>query len=125
MRLLDKAGSPRYLYEEVKALLNKQSKHGFQISEAISRDVLMKSLYHQFPCPQVQQRTVSNLDVYKFPFVGMLQDLLDNCGSDIHIIDNETINRQNEISFETKSELWNSAWMVDTFQKCPSNVPEL
>jgi hypothetical protein len=55
IRLLDKAGSPRYLYQEVKALLNKQCKNGFQISEAMSREVLMKSLYHQFPCPQVQR----------------------------------------------------------------------
>ena len=74
MRLLDKAGSPRYLYDEVKALLNKQSKNGFQISEAMSREVLMKSLYHQFACPQVQHCKVSSYDVYKFPFVGMLQD---------------------------------------------------
>ena len=62
MRLLDKAGSPRYLYDEVKALLNKQSKNGFQISEAMSREALMKSLYHRFACPQVKRCKVSSYD---------------------------------------------------------------
>jgi Plavaka transposase len=121
MRVLDKAGSPRYLYEEVKALLNKQAKNGFQISEAMSRDVLMKSLYQQFPCPKVQQCKVSSYDVYKFPFVGMLQDLLDNCASDIHIIEKDMVNSVNcgpGIHCATKAELWNSSWMQDTFQKC-------
>lgn len=95
MRLLDKAGSPRYLYDEIKALLNKQLRNGFHISEAMSREAIMKSLYHQFQCPQVQRCNVSNYDVYKFPFVGMLQDLLDNCGSDIHIIDRNTVTSDN------------------------------
>ena len=115
MRLLDKAGSPRYLYDEVKALLNKQTKNGFEISEAMSREFLMKSLYRQFPCPLVQQCKVSNYDVYKFPFVGMLQDLLDNCGTDIHVIDKSNVDNGN---LSTRSELWNSSWMTDTFQKC-------
>ena len=118
MRLLDKAGSPRYLYDEVKALLNKQSKNGFHISEAMSREVLMKSLYHRFACPQVERRKVSSYDVYKFPFVGMLQDLLDNCGSDIHIIENIPGKSDQNISLATKSELWNSSWMADTFRNC-------
>ena len=113
MRLLDKAGSPRYLYNEVKALLNKQCKNGFQISEAMSREFLMKSLYNRFPCPAVQRCQVSGYDVYKFPFVGMLQDLLDNCGHDIHVIDKDNDCR---LDFTTKSELWNSSWMTDTFQ---------
>jgi hypothetical protein len=119
MRLLDKAGSPRYLYEEVKALLNKQSKNGFDITKGMSREVLMRSLYDRFPCPQVQQCKVASYDVYKFPFVGMLQDLLDNCGSDIHIINNDVSNRsETHTNSATKSELWNSSWMSDTFQKC-------
>jgi len=116
MRLLDKAGSPRYLYNEVnKTLLNKQCKNGFQVSEAMSQEFLMKSLYSQFPCPDVQQCQVSGYDVYKFPFIGMLQDLLDNCGNNIHVID-----KDNDYSLDvaTKSELWNSSWMADTFQQC-------
>ena len=63
--------------------------------------------------PQVQERcNVSNYDVYKFPFVGMLQDLLDNCGSDIK----NTVTSDN-LNFATKSEVWNSTWMADTFQQ--------
>jgi hypothetical protein len=87
MRLLDKAGSPRYLYDELKALLHRKqvSNNGFQVSKAMSRDALMKSLFDRFPCPDVDHCRVSNHDVNKFPFVGMLQDLLDRCGSEMTI----------------------------------------
>jgi|GEM_PF-4704884 hypothetical protein len=116
MRLLDKAGSPRYLYDELMALLRKQvSNNGFDVSEAMSRDAVLKSLYDRFPCPPVEHCRVSNYDVFKFPFVGMLQDLLDSCGSEMHVINKQ--DQERSIDPLTKSELWNSDWMADTFRR--------
>jgi hypothetical protein len=97
------------------ALLRKQvSNNGFDVSEAMSRDALLKSLYDRFPCPHVEHCRVSNYDVYKFPFVSMLQDLLDSCGSEMHVIDKKN---HESIDPSTKSELWNSDWMAETFQR--------
>lgn len=125
MRLLDKAGSPRYLYDDVNALLKKHFKKGFPVIAAMSRELLLKKMYQQFPsCPNVEERVVSGYSVFKFPFVGMLQDLLDysfgSIGGSIHIIDKDVVCKNNDTNQATKSELWNSPWMKQTFEQCES-----
>lgn len=122
MRMLDKAGSPRYLYDDVRALLNNFFHNGGlqETKEMMSRETLMKSLYEKFHYPQVQTRQIASYHVHKFPFVDMLQDLVDSCGNDIHIIDipNTAATAEQNDNLTTKSELWNTSWMVNTFRNC-------
>ena len=43
MRKLDRAGAPRYLFNDIKGLLRKQVASGFEVKDLLSREVLMKS----------------------------------------------------------------------------------
>ena len=55
--------------------------------------------------------TVGDSPVFKFPFVHMLQNLLDVVGPDLHLIDPTAIR-----STGLSDELWNTSWMINTFR---------
>lgn len=119
MRLMDDAGCSRGLYEDVKALIKKHYKKGFDLSQLMSRKALMTSLYDHFHYPMVQQKRVCGYDIYRFPFVTMLQDLLDHSSKDIHIIHNRLQSDTIELA-SNSSELWHSKWITDLFRHNPT-----
>jgi hypothetical protein len=112
MTLLDNAGCPLKTYEQVVALLKKQEKRGFLYSKAHSREKLLNLLRQKFHCPSIQSSIVNNCEVFSFPFVDMLQDLVDTAGSSLHMI---SPTRDNEIL--SSDELWNTPWMQQTFHQ--------
>jgi len=112
MTLLDDAGCPRKTYEEVVCLLKKQQKRGFSVSEAHSREKLLSILKHKFHCPSIQSSFVNSCEVFSFPFVDMLQDLIDTSSSHLHKI------CPNSVADTKSDELWDTQWMQDTFT-CP------
>ena len=100
---LDDAKAPRNCYDRLIALLKRQHKMGFSIADAIGRDTFLKSLKKKFQSPVVKSVTVGTSPVFKFPFVHMLQNLLDDVGPDLHLIN------PNSIAFTGSSdELWNT-----------------
>jgi len=50
---LDEAKAPRNCYDRLIALLKKQQKMGFSISDAIGRDTFLKSLKKKFKSPAI------------------------------------------------------------------------
>jgi Plavaka transposase len=108
---LDDAKAPRNCYDGLIALLKRQQKMGFSITEAIGRDTFLKSLKKKFKSPSVSSVTVGTSPVFKFPFVHMLQNLLDVVGSDLHLINPNSI-----CSTGSSDELWNTKWMINTFR---------
>jgi Plavaka transposase len=108
---LDDAKAPRNCYDRLVALLKKQHKLGFSIADAIGRDTFLKSLKKKFNSPVVDSVTVGKSPVFKFPFIHMLQNLLDVVGPELHLIDPTAIR-----STGLTDELWNTRWMVDTFR---------
>lgn len=113
MTLLDDAGCPLNTYEQVVSLLKKQQKLGFCYSMAHSRDKLLNLLRQKFHCPAIQSSMVNHSEVFSFPFLDMLQDLLDTVGSSLHTISPTALSETDE--------LWNSTWMQQTFH-CPSHA---
>jgi hypothetical protein len=109
MDLLDNAGCPLNTYEQVVALLRKQERLGFSYSRAYSREKLLSLLREKFHCPSIHSTTISKCEVFSFPFVDMLQDLVDTAWDHIHFITPFTCH-------ESDDELWNSKWMNGTFQ---------
>jgi hypothetical protein len=108
---LDEAKAPRNCYDRLVALLKRQQKMGFSISDAIGRDTFLKSLQRKFNSPAVSSVTVGESPVFKFPFVHMLQNLLDVVGSDLHLINPNLIS-----STGSSDELWDTQWMINTFR---------
>jgi len=86
MSLLDQAGCPLNTYEKVVALLRQQEKIGFSVHQAYSRQKLLQVLRKKYHCPVIESSTVNNCEVFRFPFVDMLQDLLDTAGNQLHHI---------------------------------------
>ena len=111
MNLLDDAGCPLNTYEQVVSLLKKQEKCGFSYSMAHSRDKLLDLLRQKFHCPSIQSSIVHDCEVFSFPFLDMLQDLLNTAGRLLHTI------CPNNVS--DTDELWNSNWMQQTFASPP------
>ena len=109
MDLLDNAGCPLNTYEQVVCLLRKQEKLGFSYSRAHSRDKLLCLLRQKFHCPSIHSTIISKCEVFSFPFVDMLQDLVDTAWNHLHTITPFTCNG-------TDDELWNSRWMNETFR---------
>ena len=108
---LDEAKAPRNCYDRLVALLKKQHKLGFSIVDAIGRDTFVKSLKKKYKSPVVESVSVGKSTVFKFPFLHMLQNLLDVVGPDLHLIDPTAIR-----STGLSDELWNTRWMIDTFR---------
>jgi hypothetical protein len=108
---LDEAKAPRNCYDRLIALLRRQQKMGFSISDAIGRDTFLKSLTRKFGTPVINTAIVEETPVFKFPFMHMLQNLLDVVGQDIHLIDPASIRPTG-----LNDELWNTRWMINTFQ---------
>ena len=108
---LDEAKAPRNCYDRLIALLKRQQKMGFSICDAIGRETFMKSLRRKFKTPVVNSAIVEGTPVFKFPFVHMLQNLLDVVGPDLHLINPATVT-----SSGSNDELWNTRWMINTFQ---------
>jgi hypothetical protein len=104
--LLDNAGAPRYLYGRLLALLRKQSKEGFKVKNAFSRDVFLRRMQEKFNCPTLLTSVVSDCTVFRFPFNEMLQDLVDSHPNEIHLFNGTP---------EPGDELWNTSWMHTTF----------
>ena len=86
MTLLGDAGCPLNTYEKVVSLLKKQEKRGFSYSHAHSRHKLLDLLRRKFHCPSIQSSSINNCEIFSFPFVDMLQDLVDTAGSNLHKI---------------------------------------
>lgn len=110
MDLLDNAGCPLNTYEQVVCLLRKQEKLGFTYSRAHSRDKLLSLLRQKFHCPQIHSVVISKCEVFFFPFIDMLQDLIDTAGEQIHTITPSSFGSENN-----DDELWNTKWMSETF----------
>ncbi len=110
MDLLDNAGCPLNTYEQVVCLLRKQEKLGFSYSRAHSRDKLLSLLRQKFHCPSISSTIISKCEVFSFPFVDMLQDLVDTTWNHLHHISPQSCIDDNS------DELWNSKWMKETFQ---------
>jgi hypothetical protein len=108
---LDDAKAPRNCYDRLIALLKRQHKMGFSISDAIGRDTFLKSLKKKFKSPDISSVTVGKSPVFKFPFVHMLQNLLDVVGPDLHLINPNAITPS-----ASSDELWNTRWMINTFR---------
>ena len=106
INLLDNAGAPRNCYERLLALLRKQSKKGFKVQNAFSRDVFLRRMQEKFNCPTLLTSVVSDCTVFRFPFNEMLQDLVDSHPNEIHLFNG---------SPEPGDELWNTSWMQTTF----------
>ena len=85
--LLDSFGAPRYSYDKLIALLRRQKKeHGFDVSEAICRDTFLQSLKKAYNCPSIETCIVQNRKVFLFPFVHMLEDLVNDMQVELHTI---------------------------------------
>ena len=110
MDLLDSAGCPLNTYEQVVCLLRKQEKLGFSYSRAHSRDKLLSLLRQKFHCPRIHSTLISSCEVFSFPFIDMLQDLVDTAWNHLHTITPASCGSN------TDDELWNSHWMKETFQ---------
>jgi len=110
MDLLDNAGCPLNTYEQVVCLLRKQEKLGFSYSRAHSRDKLLSRLRQKFHCPQIHSTVISKCEVFSFPFVDMLQDLVDTAVAHLHMITPSSCGTTND------DELWNTGWMCETFK---------
>ena len=108
MDLLDNAGCPLNTYEQVVCLLRKQEKLGFSYTRAHSRDKLLSLLKQKFHCPSIQSTIISKCEVFSFPFVDMLQDLVDTATDYLHTITPSTCHT-------TSDELWDCNWMQETF----------
>jgi hypothetical protein len=104
--LLDNAGAPRNCYERLVALLRKQTKKGFKVANAISRDVFLRKMQEKFNCPTLLTSIVSDCTVFRFPFTEMLQDLINSRKNEIHLFNGTP---------EPGDELWNTSWMQETF----------
>ena len=115
MTLLDNAGCALNTYGRLVTLLKEHEKLGFSYSQACSRDKLLTDLRKKFHCPTLQTSVINNCDIFSFPFVDMLQDLVDTAGTALHII---TPTGSDDI---LKDELWNTEWMQQTFQS-PSHI---
>ena len=115
MTLLDNAGCPLNTYEQVITLLRKQEKLGFSYTKAHSREKLLKILREKFHCPTIESTVITNCDVFSFPFVDMLQDLVDTAGTMLHRISPD------HSSIPTSDELWCTDWMKQTFL-CPQHA---
>ena len=111
MTLLDNAGCPLNTYERVVSLLKKQEKRGFSYSKAHSRDKLLRLLRQKFHCPTIHSSNIRGCEVFSFPFLEMLQDLVDSSGTSLHRI--TPLNVQADMSH---GELWNTDWMKQTFR---------
>ena len=109
--LLDEAKAPRNCYDRLIALLKRQQKMGFSVADAIGRDTFLKSLKKKFKCPSVDSMTIGDSTVFRFPFVHMLQNLLDVIGPDLHLINPDSIRTTG-----SPDELWNTRWMINTFR---------
>jgi len=126
MRMLDKAGSPLYLFDDVMTHLRKHMSIGLEKTDLLSRQILMKHICERYNYPPVEEWEAAGHRVFRFPFVNMLQNLLDTNGSDLYMINpleclRNDAGRYNNIRDEdivTKTELWNTSWMADTFSKC-------
>jgi len=110
MDLLDNAGCPLNTYEQVVCLLRKQEKLGFSYSCAHSRDKLLSLLRQKFHCPRICSTVISRCEVFSFPFIDMLQDLVDTAWNHLHTIAPLSCGSNHD------DELWNSKWMKETFQ---------
>jgi hypothetical protein len=84
--LLDQAGAPRNCYDRLLALSRVQSKKGFNIIRALSRDRFLKKMQAKFRCPTLLTSVVSDCTVFRFPFTEMLQDLINSRQGDIHFL---------------------------------------
>lgn len=115
MTLLDEAGCPLNTYGQVVTLLKKQEKRGFSYSKAHSREQLLKLLRQKFHCPTIHSTIIGNCEVFSFPFVDMLQDLVDTAGIRLHRI------YPNDDTLPSNDELWSTTWMQETFQ-CPQHM---
>lgn len=109
--LLDEAKAPRNCYDRLIALLKRQQKMGFSVADSIGRDTFIKSLKKKFKTPSVDSTRIGESTVFKFPFVHMLQNLLDVVGTDLHLINPDTISMTG-----SPDELWNTRWMINTFR---------
>ena len=114
LTLLDNAGCPLNTYERVIALLKKQEKRGFSYSKAHSRDKLLKLLRQKFHCPSIQSSIINSCEVFAFPFLDMLQDLIVAAGTSLHRITPSNIDDE-----QFHDELWNTEWMKQTFLSPP------
>jgi hypothetical protein len=124
MDLLDRLGAPRNGYDRLIALLRKQKKQGFKATKAIGRETLMTALKKRFPSPGVLSRTLDTTKIFFFPFIHMLQDLLDTMKDDIHIIMAPADSNQSSsysplsdqhLADDLGDELWDTDWMKRTF----------
>ena len=75
---LDDAKAPRNCYDRLIALLKRQHKMGFSIADAIGRDTFLNSLKKKFQSPVVNSVPVGKSPVFKFPFVHLLPNLMDD-----------------------------------------------
>lgn len=114
MDLLDNAGCPMNTYEQILCLLRKHEKQGFSYSRAHSRDKLLNELRKKFHSPTIQSTIISKCEVFSFPFLDMLQDLIDTAWNHLH-----TITPNNCSHGAGDDELWNSEWMTQTFGLAP------
>ena len=109
---LESFGAPRYSYDKLIALLRRQKKErGFDVSEAICRDTFLHSLKKTYTCPRIETCLVQNRKVFLFPFVQMLEDLVNEMQETFHVIRPSSTNQVSG----TSDELWNTPWMHQTF----------
>ena len=113
LSLLDAAGAPRVCYDRLVALLRKLSKNGFDVQKAIKRETLMQRLGKYKTRPRIEICSIKKQEVFRFSFHDMLQDLLNSCSKDLHIISPVTV--QSNVQSGTEHELWNTPWMTNTF----------
>ena len=114
LELLDSFGAPKYSYDKLISLLRRQKKeHGFDVSNVMSRDTFLHTLKKRYTCPQIETRLVQNRKVFLFPFVHMLQDLVNETQVQIHSIC--PLSTPSDTS-GTDDELWNTPWMHQTFE---------
>jgi hypothetical protein len=114
--LLDSLGAPRYGYDKLIALLRRQKKeHGFDVGDAICRDTFLHALKTSYNCPMIETCLVQNRKVFVFPFIHMLEDLVNEMQAEIHMICPSSTT--SDLS-GTDDELWNTPWMKQTFECC-------
>lgn len=112
--LLDSFGAPRYSYDKLVALLRRQKReHDFDVTDAICRDTFLRSLKKNYSCPTIETRMVQNRKIFLFPFVQMLEDLVNEIEVQLHTIEPSSTNID---IIGTDDELWNTPWMHQTFE---------
>jgi len=130
IRLLDSSGAPRGLYDDVITLLKRLTKNGFDVRNARSREVFLRTLSGKVPLPSPTMAKVKGHSVFKFSFLDMLQDLFDSPA--FESVSNLCVNEEVEKRFDKfvpspgtidDMEAACRAWASETFDNLEGFIP--